>query len=338
MIEEPPLLRILTAPKRNRPTPQQIAAFRDVPSGNICDAMGGNGALDMAIKPLPGLPERFCGPALTADNGPADILGLAGALEEAMPGDVIVNAVDGWQGCAALGDMVVGMAKNGGVAALVTDGPARDLAGIVPHGLPVFATGLNPNSPYGKGPGKVGYPVHIGGRRVASGDIVVGDRDGVVVVPFDEIDRIIGLELGADDYMPKPFNPRELLARIKAVLRRRVQEAPGAPSQEENVISFGDYQLNLATREMLKGDVNMPLTSGEFAVLKALITHPREPLSRDKLMNLARGRDYSALERSIDVQVSRLRRMLEEDPAKPRYIQTVWGLGYVFVPEGKSVA
>jgi len=81
----------------------------------------------------------------------------------------------------------------------------------------------------------------------------------------------------------------------------------------------------------------MPLTSGEFAVLKALITHPREPLSRDKLMNLARGRDYSALERSIDVQVSRLRRMLEEDPAKPRYIQTVWGLGYVFVPEGKSV-
>ena len=154
----------------------------------------------------------------------------------------------------------------------------------------------------------------------------------------DETDQIIGLEIGADDYMPKPFNPRELLARIKAVLRRRVQEAPGAPSQEENVISFGDYQLNLATREMLKGDVNMPLTSGEFAVLKALITHPREPLSRDKLMNLARGRDYSALERSIDVQVSRLRRMLEEDPAKPRYIQTVWGLGYVFVPEGKSVA
>jgi two-component system phosphate regulon response regulator OmpR len=88
---------------------------------------------------------------------------------------------------------------------------------------------------------------------------------------------------------------------------------------------------------MVKGDINMPLTSGEFAVLKALITHPREPLSRDKLMNLARGRDYSALERSIDVQVSRLRRMLEVDPAKPRYIQTVWGLGYVFVPEGKEV-
>ncbi len=153
----------------------------------------------------------------------------------------------------------------------------------------------------------------------------------------DEVDRIIGLELGADDYMPKPFNPRELLARIKAVLRRRTQEAPGAPSQEEEIYSFGDFSLNLATREMQHEQKTIPLTSGEFAVLKALVTHPREPLSRDKLMNLARGRDYSALERSIDVQVSRLRRMLEEDPANPRYIQTVWGLGYVFVPDG-SVA
>ncbi|WP_394172007.1 osmolarity response regulator transcription factor OmpR [Thalassotalea litorea] len=152
----------------------------------------------------------------------------------------------------------------------------------------------------------------------------------------DEVDRIIGLELGADDYMPKPFNPRELLARVKAVLRRKTTEAPGAPAMAEDVIEFGEFALNLGTREMRKGDVSMPLTSGEFAVLKALITHPREPLSRDKLMNLARGRDYSALERSIDVQVSRLRRMLEQDPANPRYIQTVWGLGYVFVPDGSA--
>jgi two-component system phosphate regulon response regulator OmpR len=152
----------------------------------------------------------------------------------------------------------------------------------------------------------------------------------------DEVDRIIGLELGADDYMPKPFNPRELLARIKAVLRRRIQEAPGAPSIEENSVSFGEFTLNLATREMKKGNTTMPLTSGEFAVLKALVTNSREPLSRDKLMNLARGRDYSALERSIDVQVSRLRRMLEADPSNPRYIQTVWGLGYVFIPDGDN--
>ena len=152
----------------------------------------------------------------------------------------------------------------------------------------------------------------------------------------DEVDRIIGLELGADDYLPKPFNPRELLARIKAVLRRKSTEVPGAPTAEESVVTFSTYTLNLATREMKNGDDPMPLTSGEFAVLKALVTHAREPLSRDKLMNLARGRDYSALERSIDVQVSRLRRMLEEDPANPRYIQTVWGLGYVFVPDGTS--
>lgn len=150
----------------------------------------------------------------------------------------------------------------------------------------------------------------------------------------EEVDRIIGLEMGADDYLPKPFNPRELQARIKAVLRRHTTEAPGAPSRAEQVVQFAQYALNLGTREMTNNGEPMSLTSGEFAVLKALVTHPREPLSRDKLMNLARGRDYSALERSIDVQVSRLRRMLEEDPTNPRYIQTVWGLGYVFVPDG----
>lgn len=150
----------------------------------------------------------------------------------------------------------------------------------------------------------------------------------------DEVDRIIGLELGADDYLPKPFNPRELLARIRAVLRRKTAEIPGAPANEESTIEFGEFKLNLATREMSRNNESMPLTSGEFAVLKALVSHPREPLSRDKLMNLARGREYSALERSIDVQVSRLRRMIEADPSNPRYIQTVWGLGYVFVPDG----
>ncbi|PKG58858.1 two-component system response regulator OmpR [Shewanella sp. Choline-02u-19] len=152
----------------------------------------------------------------------------------------------------------------------------------------------------------------------------------------DEVDRIIGLELGADDYLPKPFNPRELLARIKAVMRRQTPEVPGAPTQQEEEITFGEFSLNLATREMHHGEEAIALTSGEFAVLKVLVSHPREPLSRDKLMNLARGRDYSALERSIDVQVSRLRRLIETDAANPRYIQTVWGLGYVFVPDGSS--
>lgn len=152
----------------------------------------------------------------------------------------------------------------------------------------------------------------------------------------DEVDRIMGLEQGADDYLAKPFNPRELLARINAVLRRQKRELPGAPSDEEMIVEFGDFWFNLATREMRQNLQPIALTSGEYAVLKALVTHPREPLSRDKLMHLARGRDYSALERSIDVQVSRLRRMIEADATKPRYIQTVWGLGYVFVPDGQK--
>lgn len=109
----------------------------------------------------------------------------------------------------------------------------------------------------------------------------------MVTAKGEEVDRIVGLEIGADDYIPKPFNPRELLARIRAVLRRQANELPGAPSQEEAVIAFGKFKLNLGTREMFREDEPMPLTSGEFAVLKALVSHPREPLSRDKLMNLA---------------------------------------------------
>ncbi len=150
----------------------------------------------------------------------------------------------------------------------------------------------------------------------------------------DEGDRIIGLEAGADDYLPKPFNPRELAARIKAVLRRQVKEVPGAPSQKQEVVTFGPFRFDLSTRTLHRNDTAVPLTTGEFAVLKALVTHPREPLTRDKLMNLARGREWSAMERSIDVQVSRLRRIVEEDPANARYIQTIWGVGYVFVPDG----
>jgi two-component system phosphate regulon response regulator OmpR len=152
----------------------------------------------------------------------------------------------------------------------------------------------------------------------------------------DESSRIEGLEQGADDYLAKPFNPRELLARIRAVLRRQENDVPGAPSSSNEEVSFGDYRLSLSTRELYRdGAPPHMLTTGEFAVLKALVQHPRETLSRDKLMNLARGREWDALERSIDVQISRLRRLIETDPSKPRYIQTVWGVGYVFVPDGE---
>lgn len=152
----------------------------------------------------------------------------------------------------------------------------------------------------------------------------------------DDTDRITGLEAGADDYLPKPFNPQELLARIRAVLRRQTKELPGAPSQEAQEVEFGPFHLDLSTRALSKEGESLALTTGEFAVLKALVQHPREPLTRDKLMNLARGREWSAMERSIDVQVSRLRRLIEDDPANPRFIQTVWGVGYVFIPDGGS--
>lgn len=151
----------------------------------------------------------------------------------------------------------------------------------------------------------------------------------------DDVDRIVGLEMGADDYLPKPFNPRELVARIHAVLRRRAPAAPpGAPATEDVSVSFGTVEVDLATRSLTRNGEAISLTTGEFAVLKALVQHPRQPLSRDKLMELARGREYEVFDRSIDVQISRLRKLVEEDPSRPRYIQTVWGFGYVFVPDG----
>jgi two-component system phosphate regulon response regulator OmpR len=152
-----------------------------------------------------------------------------------------------------------------------------------------------------------------------------------------DVDRIVGLEMGADDYLAKPFNPRELLARINAVLRRKAPaEIPGAPSLEPASVSFGEFSLELATRTLTKAGEAMPLTTGEFAVLKVFARYPKVPLSREKLMEMARGREYEAFDRSLDVQISRLRKLIEPDPAKPRYIQTVWGLGYVFVPDGTS--
>jgi two-component system phosphate regulon response regulator OmpR len=153
----------------------------------------------------------------------------------------------------------------------------------------------------------------------------------------EDVDRIAGLEIGADDYLAKPFNPRELLARIHAVLRRRpTQEAPGAPSNEHVVIQFGDFVFDLGARSLKKADKEIALTTGEFAMLKVLVRHPRQPMSRDKLAQLARGREFEPFDRSLDVQVSRLRKLIETDPANPKIIQTVWGVGYVFVPDGAA--
>ena len=159
----------------------------------------------------------------------------------------------------------------------------------------------------------------------------------MLTAKVEDVDRIVGLEVGADDYLPKPFNPRELLARIHAVLRRRpAQEAPGAPSKEAQVVHFGPFEFDLSQRRLTRGGDAIALTTGEFSMLKALVRHPRQPLSRDKLAQLARGRDFEPFDRSLDVQVSRLRKLIEPDAAQPRYIQTVWGVGYVFVPDGAA--
>jgi 4-hydroxy-4-methyl-2-oxoglutarate aldolase len=181
VIEDAPLLTV----KRNiaRPPADLVARFAGIPLAFICDAMDGAGALDYRIKPVPGLPETFLGVALTCHCGPGDNLAAAGASAMAQAGDVIMAATDGFTATAVVGDLMVGMMKNRGVQAFVTDGVVRDLADLRRIGLPIFAQGVTPNSVHKSGPGTAGLPIVIGGVAVASGDIVIGEADGVVVVP-----------------------------------------------------------------------------------------------------------------------------------------------------------
>ena len=150
----------------------------------------------------------------------------------------------------------------------------------------------------------------------------------------EAVDRIIGLEQGADDYLGKPFLPRELTARIDAVLRRRMALPAGTPLQDGEEVSFGEYVLDLSSRTLMKAGTPEMITSGEFSLLLAFVQHPHRPLSRERLIELARGPGSDTDSRSMDVQVSRVRKLVEPDPTRPRYIQTVWGYGYVFVPDG----
>jgi len=194
MIENPPLIQIKKKSSRKRPSEEQINGFKNIPTGFICDALNGYAALDPSIKPLsiPGKKvKQIVGPALTVFSGAADVLGMAIALSEIQPGDIVVNGVSGFQGTAAVGDRIAGMIKNNGGVGLVTDGPMRDLDGIIETGLDCFCTGLNPNSPFNSGPAKIGFPINIGGTTVSSGDIIVADSDGVTVVPFDKIDEVL---------------------------------------------------------------------------------------------------------------------------------------------------
>jgi 4-hydroxy-4-methyl-2-oxoglutarate aldolase len=187
MIGDPPVVTLRRGFRR--PSAAQIAAFAGVPTGFAVDAQNGQGALDHRIKPL--WPEvSFAAPAVTADCGPRDNLGLFVAIEVAHPGDVLVLATGAYEGTSLLGDHVAAMAKNKGIVAFVTDGLVRDVEGLLQVGLPVWCRGVSPNSPYKSGPCEVGTSVTLGGVTVASGDLVIGDRDGVVVVPQARIDEV----------------------------------------------------------------------------------------------------------------------------------------------------
>ena len=152
----------------------------------------------------------------------------------------------------------------------------------------------------------------------------------------DEVDRIVGLEMGADDYLPKPFNPRELLARIHAVLRRPGR-AVTAVAEKRRIDRFGPFRLDRESRLLTRERQPVPLTSGEYDLLTVLLDHPRRVLSRDLLLERLKGYDRDPFDRSIDVRITRLRKKIEDDPSEPAYIRTVWGEGYLFDPEGGAI-
>ncbi|MBW8370198.1 MAG: response regulator [Thiobacillus sp.] len=152
----------------------------------------------------------------------------------------------------------------------------------------------------------------------------------------EDIDRIIGLEVGADDYLPKPFNPRELLARIRAVMRRHGGMIAPAVADTARLMHFGPFGVNLDARTLTRDGTEITLTSGEYELLEIFVTHANRALSRDWLMDQLRGFERDPFDRSIDVRVNRLRKKIEDDPANPAYIRTQRGQGYLFVPQGKG--
>lgn len=188
MIDEAPTIQTQDFP---RPPPEAVEALRGTPTGFVIDAMGGSGALDFRLRPAIAEQYAFCGVALTCHTGPADNLALVHALAAVRPGDVIVAAAEGHTGCAVTGDLLLGMALNAGAVGFVTDGCVRDLVGLRHVGLPAWARGVTPNSPHRSGPGTVGFPVVIAGQPVCSGDLILADLDGVVVVPQARIAQVL---------------------------------------------------------------------------------------------------------------------------------------------------
>ncbi len=173
-------------------------------------------------------------------------------------------------------------------------------------------------------PGEHGLDIARRLKKASNIPIIIVSAQG------DDIDRIVGLEVGADDYLPKPFNPRELLARVRAVLRR-AQVGQGQ-SSDETIRYFGEFSLDLASHRLSHGDVSVPLTSGEFDLLSVLVEHPNKVMDRDRILDLLTGAERLPFDRSIDVRVTRLRSKIETDPSKPIHIRTIWGKGYMFCP------
>jgi 4-hydroxy-4-methyl-2-oxoglutarate aldolase len=227
MLDNPPLLTIHRGFKR--PDKALIEAFRGAQTSHLADEMDGRGALDYRIKPLDPLNASFVGPALTAFAYPADIVGMFGALSEAEPGDVIVVANDGYTRTAVFGDIAAGMMKNKGVAAFVTDGLARDKAGIIATGLPVFCQGIQPNSPAMNGPGVVGAAITLGDVHVEPGDVIVGDADGVVVIPAGKL-RLV---------LDRLAQVRAAEARTIALVEQGATMAAGALRMIEKAVIIG---------------------------------------------------------------------------------------------------
>lgn len=149
----------------------------------------------------------------------------------------------------------------------------------------------------------------------------------------DEVDRIVGLEMGADDYLPKPFNPRELLARVNAILRRQQKSSI---QNTKDIFEFGNFSFDISNRSLHKNGQEIQITAGEYDLLRVFAERPKQPLSRDQIMQLAKGKELDVFDRSIDVQISRLRRLIEEDPNKPKFLQTKWGFGYIFIPDSQQ--
>ena len=149
----------------------------------------------------------------------------------------------------------------------------------------------------------------------------------------DEVDRIVGLEMGADDYLPKPFNPRELLARVNAILRRQQHNSI---QNTKDIFEFGNFSFDISNRSLHKNNQEIQITAGEYDLLRVFAERPKQPLSRDQIMQLAKGKELDVFDRSIDVQISRLRRLIEEDPNKPKFLQTKWGFGYIFIPDSEQ--